>query len=116
MSLTPTRVMGLSNVAGVAIANYTGCATLESGTIECWGDNSFGELGDGTTTDSNVPVAVSGITTAVGVAVGDDHVCAQLADSSFACWGGNNNGGLGSATSTQCPQGPCSTTPIPINP
>jgi len=116
LSLTPIQVSGLSDVTSLSAANYTACATLASGLIKCWGDNSFGELGNGSTTDSSTPVAVLNVTTAGFVAVGDDHVCAQLADGSYVCWGGNKNGGLGSITTTQCPQGPCSTTPLVVSP
>jgi alpha-tubulin suppressor-like RCC1 family protein len=37
------------------------CAIKTDHTLWCWGDNGFGQLGDGTTTDSPVPVQVSGI-------------------------------------------------------
>jgi len=39
---------------------YHTCVVLNDGTLQCWGDNSYGELGNGTTTDSSVPVTVTG--------------------------------------------------------
>ena len=44
--------------------HFHSCAVLADATVRCWGSNSFGQLGDGTGTDSTSPVAVSGITTA----------------------------------------------------
>ncbi len=110
----PVQVSGLTDVVQLTAGDYFACATKADGTAWCWGDNSFGSLGNGTTVNSNVPVQVSGLTNVVGVACGDEHVCAALADGTFACWGGNNNDGLGSPTTTRCPQGPCSTTPLPV--
>ncbi len=49
---------------------YHTCAVLNGGTIQCWGNNGFGQLGNGSTTNSSVPVTVSGITDAVTVASG----------------------------------------------
>ena len=65
------------------------CALLADGTVECWGSESDGELGDGDAEDSPVPVAVTGITTATQISAAGDHSCALLADGTVSCWGLN---------------------------
>jgi alpha-tubulin suppressor-like RCC1 family protein len=60
---------------------------LEDGTVRAWGDNSYGQLGDGTFNPAGSPVVVKGLTTAVAIATGEDHSCALLANSSVSCWG-----------------------------
>jgi alpha-tubulin suppressor-like RCC1 family protein len=59
----PTSVSGLTGVVAVTANSGVGhsCAVLDNGTAHCWGLNNFGQLGDGTTTNSNVPVAVEGL-------------------------------------------------------
>lgn len=114
LGLAPVAVMGLSNVVQLCTSDGYACATKSDGTAWCWGDNSFGELGNGTTMNASVPVQVSGLGNVAGIACGDEHACAQQMDGTVWCWGGNNSGGLGSATTTRCPQGPCSTTPIKV--
>jgi len=114
MSLVPVQVTGLTNVTQLCTSDYYGCATKSDGTAWCWGDNSFGGLGNGMSTNSSVPVQVSGLTNVTGVACGNEHACAQQADGTLWCWGGNNRYGLGSMTTTTCPQGPCSTTPVKV--
>ncbi len=106
----PVKVSGLSDAVGIAMSSSYACATRADGTAVCWGNNEFGNLGNGTTSSSSVPVAVSGLTSVVGIAPNEDHACAQLADGTFACWGGNDHGGLGVPPSTT----PASTTPIAV--
>lgn len=67
-------------VSGIttATAISTSCAVLAGGTVKCWGNNNYGELGNGSTAaGSTVPVSVSGITTAVAV-TSDITACAIL--------------------------------------
>ncbi len=80
-------VSGISDAVDIAAGYETACAVISDGTVECWGRNDKGQLGDGGTTDSSTPVTVTGVTTAVQVAVGTYHACAILADTSVACWG-----------------------------
>lgn len=84
-------------VAGGAMHSLALCS---DGTLAAWGDNEFGQLGDGTTTDRHSPVAVdiSGVLAGkkvVAIAAGDTHSMALCADGTVACWGSNQNGQLG---------------------
>jgi len=64
------------------------CAVLSNGSVKCWGDNSVGQLGTGSNTDSNAPVQVTGLTSGVSsVSAGHGHTCAVLSDGSVKCWG-----------------------------
>ena len=77
----------------VAGAAYS-CALLTDGTVECWGNNDHGRLGNGTTTRSLLPVPVTGITTATAISSGNDHTCVLLVGGTIDCWGGNQAGRL----------------------
>lgn len=100
-SNTAVTVSGLSSgVVSIATGDQHACATLTDGTIKCWGYNSHGQLGDGTTTDSLVPVTVAGIDSgATKVTLAYRHSCA-LVSGGVKCWGYNNYGQLGNGTTT----------------
>ena len=84
----------------VSVGDNHACAVLSSGMIECWGNNEFGQLGDGTTTNSSVPVAVIGVIDALSVDAGQFHTCAVLSSGIAKCWGDNTDGQLGTGTTT----------------
>ena len=60
-SRTPVQVSGLTTATEVAADEAHSCALLVGGHVDCWGYNPYGDLGDGTTTNSTIPVPVSGI-------------------------------------------------------
>ncbi|MBK8050720.1 MAG: hypothetical protein IPK16_28590 [Anaerolineales bacterium] len=69
-----------------------------SGSVACWGSNSFGGLGDGTNIEHHTPILVSGLSSGVSIATGEYHSCAVLADGTAYCWGYNWAGQLGDGT------------------
>jgi len=102
-SSVPVQVSGITGGATAIAANgYHSCAVV-NGLVQCWGDNTYGELGNGSTTASPVPVPVSGIAGgATAVAVGNDHSCA-IVNGGALCWGRNNNGQLGNNSTVDSP-------------
>jgi alpha-tubulin suppressor-like RCC1 family protein len=60
-STAPVVVSIGGTAAQVTVGKFFVCAQLSDNSAKCWGDNFWGELGDGTTSESDVPVAVSGI-------------------------------------------------------
>lgn len=97
----PVRVHGIPETAAVervSLGRYHSCALMGDGTAWCWGLNSAGQLGDGTTTDRTTPVPVSRVRDFVEVALGDMHTCARRIEGAVFCWGANDDGQLGDGT------------------
>ena len=99
--VVPALFIGLTPMTGVATLT-TGdvhtCALKTDGTVRCWGGNSYGQLGDGTTTQRNTPVVVPGLAGVAAVSAGVEHSCALQTDSTVRCWGRNGGGQLGDGT------------------
>lgn len=75
------------------------CAIRSNDSLWCWGENIFGEVGDGTTTDRTTPVAVSGGGTWKSVSAGGWYTCGLKTDDTAWCWGADNFGQLGNGVS-----------------
>lgn len=96
-------------VVSVSVGYNHACALTEEGAAVCWGRNSHGELGNGTTADSEAPTPVVGLRSGVvAVSAGFQHSCALLRDAQALCWGYNFEGQLGNGAST------ISFTPVPL--
>ena len=113
---TPQTVnLGIGRTAtafSLGLSGTNACATLDNGSLKCWGRNTYGELGIGGTTGYSVvyttPQAVDLGTgrTAVSVSMGGSHTCAILDDGSLKCWGQGSSGqlGIGSVADSTIPQ------------
>ena len=83
----------------VAAGGSHACGLEGAGGVTCWGANYHGQLGDGSTTQTDEPVDVSGLATGVAaIAAGYDHTCALTVDARVLCWGDNWYGQLGDQT------------------
>jgi len=58
---TPVDVVGITDAVDIVAGNNHACALHATGAVSCWGDNSLGQLGDGSFTDRATPVSVSGL-------------------------------------------------------
>ncbi|MCL2824709.1 MAG: hypothetical protein FWD57_12020 [Polyangiaceae bacterium] len=99
----PSPVTGLqTGVQSISAGGEHTCAITAAETVKCWGRNSHGRLGDGTTEDRAVPSQVSGLHAGVvAVSAGDNHTCALMGTGEVKCWGANDKGQIGDGTTTE---------------
>jgi alpha-tubulin suppressor-like RCC1 family protein len=95
-------------VSMVTIGSAHSCGLTLEGRAYCWGDNFFGQLGDGTKTDRLRPVAVAGGLLFSSVSAGDGYTCGLTTRQKAYCWGWNDKGMLGDGTTTD------RLTPVPV--
>ncbi|MGA8726230.1 MAG: hypothetical protein WB565_14450 [Acidimicrobiales bacterium] len=127
----PVTVVGvddtgtLSGATSMAATFGSYCAVVAGGAVDCWGDNTYGELGNRSTTTSFSPVAVVGVGGSgalSGVATLSSSVsnyCAVMTSAGVDCWGSNANGDLGDGSTSgpeSCLGGSlgCSTAPVAV--
>jgi alpha-tubulin suppressor-like RCC1 family protein len=90
----------------IAAGGETNCALRSGGAAYCWGDNTYGQFGDGTTTSKNAPSLVSGpyswasISTKFNAAATMATTCGVTTSGAGYCWGSNNYGQIGDGTTT----------------
>ncbi|MFN8084332.1 MAG: chromosome condensation regulator RCC1, partial [Dermatophilaceae bacterium] len=109
-SRTPVQVTGLTTgVTAITAGVMHTCAIAAGGAAKCWGFNSSGQLGNGTTTNSPFPLQVTGLTTGVTAVTADTWNTCAVASGAAKCWGYNAGGQLGNGTTTS------STTPVQVS-
>ena len=100
LSLPLFVASGAEKIPEVPAGSEYTCAVVVAGGVKCWGANSSGQLGDGSSVNRNTPVDVSGLTEgAAAIAAGSEHTCALATGGAMACWGANSSGQLGDGTS-----------------
>lgn len=95
-SAAPVAITNLMDVKAISAGMEHACALASGGTVECWGFNGSGQLGNGKTTGpdpcdqgpcSLTPVTVSNLTGVTAIAAGSYHTCALLSGGTVDCWG-----------------------------
>lgn len=107
--------LGGAAILAIARGSDHACAILAGGTVRCWGGNSSGQLGDGTTVASTAAVAVVGIENAIDVTAGNAFSCAVVEAAAgdgvggVRCWGRGASGQLGNGA------GASASTPVAVS-
>jgi alpha-tubulin suppressor-like RCC1 family protein len=100
----PVSGLGVPGVVrAIAAGGEHSLALKSDGTVVAWGDNSSGQLGNGTATTGSLPVAVSGLSRVgvAAIAAGRDHSLALRSDGTVVAWGYNYSGQLGNGNTTE---------------
>ncbi len=96
----PVAVEGVSGVSAIAAGQRHSLALLAGGTVMAWGEDKYGELGDGSILASEeTPVPVSGLSGVAEIAAGGEHSMALLGSGAVMTWGEDKYGELGNGSS-----------------
>ncbi len=106
----PTPVAGgtLGSYVEIAAgANHTCAVDAAPGLAFCWGENTAGQLGDGSKSSREKPVLVAGSRSFATVSAGEAHTCGMTRSGEALCWGRNDKGQLGDGgTASRSEPGP----------
>ena len=118
VTYAPTPVQTTLRFISISAAYGETCGVIADGTAYCWGDNGYGQLGDGTTAPRIAPTAVSGGLRFSTVSTGGAFACGlTIGDGLAYCWGGNQFGQIGGdASPCDAYQDlmPCSLRPVAV--
>jgi alpha-tubulin suppressor-like RCC1 family protein len=92
---TPVQVQGLTGVVAIAAGSRHAMALKSDGTVWCWGNNDYGQLGNNSLGASGVATLVQNLGPAVQIAAGQTHSMARLANGTIWLWGQNQYAELG---------------------
>jgi alpha-tubulin suppressor-like RCC1 family protein len=90
VSLVPVDVVGLNTgVKAITAGPFTTCAVRSNGAAMCWGRNdTYGSLGDGTTSNRHTPADVVGVqSNGLAISLGSLGACALMSNGGAKCWG-----------------------------
>ncbi len=88
-------VPGIADIVAASTGYYQTLVALANGSVEAWGYNGYGELGDGTKTRQNSPELIAGLAHVTSVAAGYEHSLALTSEGTVYAWGNNSYGQLG---------------------
>ncbi len=94
----PVQVPGIANIVAVAGGSFHSMALQSNGTVWAWGSNDYGQVGNGTFTESDSPAKVIGLPVIKQISAGRGHSVAVGADGTLWVWGLNGNSQLGDGT------------------
>jgi alpha-tubulin suppressor-like RCC1 family protein len=100
----------MAGVASIAAGDYHTCAVMTSGRVTCWGQGTYGQIGNGTNFSTAWPAPVLDLLDAAQVSGGMSHTCALTTTGHVVCWGSDSNGQLGNGTTSAS----AVTTPVPV--
>ena len=95
---SPVQVGTATNWKSVSVGVSSMLGIRTDGTLWAWGDNTYGEVGDGTTTERDTPVQIGAATNWTSVAAGQKNSLAVRGDGSLWTWGDNQYGEIGDGT------------------
>jgi alpha-tubulin suppressor-like RCC1 family protein len=96
---TPQFVQNMTSAARSIAGGYHTCAVMPDSTVQCWGRNQDGQLGNGdATTDTALPAPVQSLGPVADLVTGSYHNCALMPDRTVMCWGRNGRGQVGDGT------------------
>jgi len=94
-SATPVPVAGAARFAAITAGGIHTCALTVDGTAYCWGNNTWGQLGDSSTVSREQPMPVHGAPPLANIVAGADYTCGLTSAGAAFCWGHNHTGQLG---------------------
>ena len=103
VAVNMTGVLAGKTIKQMSVGTYNTCVIASDDKVYCWGSNAYGQVGNNSLTDSNVPVAVNTTGVLAGktikqISVGHYRACAIASDDKMYCWGNNMGGALGNGS------------------